>query len=252
LIKIKDSAAWSDYVPFGSKAMRSQDLEEMRRIPFFRNVEAGQLDAMLRGAFLQRFPAHVELIQTGEPADFLHVVVEGTVEMFSGHRDRETTLGVSGPGDSFILAAVLFDRPYLQSARALVSSRILMMPADAVRQAFAADAGFARAVAENLALAYRGVIKELKNQKLRSGLERLANWLLTHDAENGSLGHFDLPFDKKVLAGRLGMAPEVLSRSFAALGAYNVVVQGPSVVIRDVTALRKLAQPCATIDGNSV
>jgi CRP/FNR family transcriptional activator FtrB len=232
--------------------MRNQDLEEMRRIPFFRDVESDQVEAMLRGAFLQRFPAHVELIRTGEAADFLHVVIEGTVEMFSGHRGRETTLGVSGPGDSFILAAVLFDRPYLQSARALVASRILMVPADAVRHAFAADAAFARAVAEGLAMAYRGVIKELKNLKLRSGLERLANWLLTHDAENGSRGNFDFPFDKKVLAARLGMAPEVLSRSFAALNAYHVVVQGRSVVIRDVAALRKLAQPCSTIDGTNM
>jgi CRP/FNR family transcriptional activator FtrB len=232
--------------------MRHQDLEEMRAIPFFQNVDPGQVEAMLRGAFLQRFPAHVELIHTGEPADFLHIIVEGTVELFSGHRDRETTLGLSGPGETFILAAVLFDRPYLQSARALVASRILMVPADAVRSAFTADAGFARSVAAHLAEAYRGVIKELKNQKLRSGLERLAAWLLTHDAANGSRGQFDLPFDKKVLAARLGMAPEVLSRSFAALGAYHVVVQGPSVLLRDVDALRKLAQPCATIDGTSL
>jgi CRP/FNR family transcriptional activator FtrB len=232
--------------------MRSQDLEEMRRISFFGGVERDQVEAMLRSAFLQRFPAHVELIHTGEPADFLHVVVEGAVEMFSAHRGRETTLGVAGPGGSFILAAVLFDRPYLQSARALTASRILMVPADAVRHAFATDAGFARAVAANLALAYRDVIKELKNQKLRSGLERLAAWLLTYDSENGSHGRFDFPFDKKVLAARLGMAPEVLSRSFAALGAYHVVVQGPSVVIHDVAALRKLAQPCSTIDGTSL
>ncbi len=232
--------------------MRSEDLEAMRRIPFFRTVDACNVEAMLRGAFLQRFPAHVELIQTGDPADFLHLVIEGTVEMFSAHRDRETTLGVSGAGDSFILAAVLFDRPYLQSARTLVASRILMVPADAVREAFAADAGFARIVAENLALAYRGVIKELKNQKLRSGLERLANWLLTHDADSGSRGSFDFPFDKKVLAARLGMAPEMLSRSFAALDAYHVVVQGRSVVIHDAAALRKLAHPCAAIDGTSM
>ncbi|MES2711711.1 MAG: cyclic nucleotide-binding domain-containing protein [Pseudomonadota bacterium] len=232
--------------------MRSQDLEQMRCIPFFHGAADDQVGAMLRGAFLQRFPACVELAQTGDPADFLHIVIDGTVEMYSSHRDRETTLGVAGPGDSFILAAVLFDRAYLQSARALVASRILMVPADAVRQAFAADACFARVVAEHLALAYRGVIKELKNQKLRSGLERLANWLLTHDAETGSTGRFTFPFDKKVLASRLGMAPEVLSRSFGALTAYHVVVQGPSVTIRDPAALRKLAQPCATIDGTNV
>ncbi len=232
--------------------MRTQDIDEMRRLPFFRDVEAGNVDAMLRSAFLQRFPAHVELVRDGEPADFLHVIIEGSVEMFSGHRDRETTLGVSGPGDSFILAAVLLDRPYLQSARALSAARILMLPADAVRQAFAADAGFARALAAGTALAYRGVVRELKNQKLRSGLERLANWLLTHDVECGSHGRFNFPFDKKVLAARLGMAPEVLSRSFAALAAYNVVVRGPSVCINDVDALRKLARPSPTIDGTNI
>jgi CRP/FNR family transcriptional activator FtrB len=229
--------------------MRSQDLEEMRRLPLFQRAEAGQVEAMLRGAFLQRFPAHVELVHDGDPADFLHVVIEGTVEMFSSHRDRETTLGISGPGNNFVLAAVLLDRPYLQSARALTASRILMVPADAIRQAFATDAGFARTLAEDVAMAYRGVVRELKNQKLRSGLERLANWLLTHDAENGARGHFEFPFDKKVLAARLGMAPEVLSRSFAALGAYHVVVRGRCVTIQDVAALRKLAHPCATIDG---
>jgi CRP/FNR family transcriptional activator FtrB len=231
--------------------MRSRDLEEMRRLPLFQHAEAGCADAVLRGAFLQRFPNHVELVRDGEPADFLHIIIEGTVEMFSSHRDRETTLGISGPGGSFVLAAVLLDRPYLQSARALTASRILMVPADAVRQAFATDAGFARTLAEEMALAYRGVIKELKNQKLRSGLERLANWLLTHDAEHGSHGHFDFPFDKKVLASRLGMAPEVLSRAFAALSAYQVVVQGPSVLINNVAALQKLAHPCARIDGTN-
>ncbi|MCZ8311143.1 MAG: cyclic nucleotide-binding domain-containing protein [Magnetospirillum sp.] len=229
--------------------MRSQDIEEMRRLPLLQSADIGQIDALLRGAFLQRFPAHVELARDGDPADFLHIVIEGSVQMFSGHRGRETTLSISGPGQNFVLAAVMLDRPYLQSARALTASRILLIPADAVREAFAADTGLARLFVEDLAVAYRGVVKELKNQKLRTGMERLANWLLAHDAANGAHGHFEFPFDKKVLAARLGMAPEVLSRAFAALGAYHVVVDGPSVAINDIAALRKLAHPCLGIDG---
>ena len=61
-------------------------------------------------------------------------------------------------------------------------------------------------------------------------------------------GKLTFPFDKKVLASRLGMAPEVLSRCFASLAAYDVVVQGPSVRINDFDVLRKLAQPSPTID----
>jgi CRP/FNR family transcriptional activator FtrB len=228
--------------------MRPDDIEEMRRQPVFAGVNPDHVEAMLKVSFLQRFPAHVELVREGDPADFLHVVVDGQVEIFASYRDRETTVAVLGPGHSFIVAAVILDRVYLKSARALVPSRVLLIPAAAVRRYFAEDPAFARALATEMALAYRGIVKELKNQKLRSGLERLANWLMARHRETGSTGQFELPFEKRVLASRLGMAPEVLSRSFAALGPYKVAVSGPQVRIQDVKALRQLAQPTPMID----
>lgn len=228
--------------------MRPDEIQEMRKLPLFAEVASAQVEAMLKPAFLQRFPAHVDLVHEGEPADFLHVVVEGQVEVFSAYRDRETTVAVLGPGHSFIVAAVILDRLYLKSARALTPARVLLVPAEAVRRAFGEDAAFARALAVELAFAYRGVVKELKNQKLRSSLERLANWLVARRAEVGGKNRFDLPFEKKILASRLGMAPEVLSRSFAALAAYDVRVAGPTIEIGDLDALVKLAKPAPTID----
>lgn len=228
--------------------MRPDEIQEMRKLPLFAEVSSAHVEAMLKPAFLQRFPAHVDLVREGEPADFLHVVVEGQVEVFSAYRDRETTVSVLGPGHSFIVAAVILDRVYLKSARALTPARVLLVPAEAVRKAFGEDAAFARALATELAFAYRGVVKELKNQKLRSSLERLANWLVARRTEVGGKNCFDLPFEKRVLASRLGMAPEVLSRSFSALAAYQVRVKGPTIEIGDLDALIKLAKPTVTID----
>jgi CRP/FNR family transcriptional regulator, transcriptional activator FtrB len=228
--------------------MRIEDLEHVRKLPIFAGLEPANVEVLLRGAFLQRFPVHVELVRENEQPDFLHIIVEGQVELFSAYRDRETTVGVFGPGQSFIAAAVLLDRLYLKSARTLTPTRVLMVPADAVRRVFAEDGALARIMAQELAVSYRYLVKELKNQKLRSNLERLANWLLVRDAETGSKGSFNLPFDKKVLAARLGMAPEVLSRSFAALVPYEVGVEGPAIRIRDIAALQRLAHPSVTID----
>lgn len=231
--------------------MRSDEFDLVRRLPLVANAEDQHLPELLRGAFLQRFPAHVELIREGEPPDFLHIVVEGQVELFSRYRDRETTVAVLGPGSSFILAAVVLDKPYLKSARVLSSARILMIPSEAVRTIFGADAGFARALTHELAQAYRGVLKELKNQKLRSSLERTAAWLVRFNGEQGGRDAFDLPFDKKVLAGRLGMAPEVLSRTFVTLQSYGVRVSGRRIDITDLAALTKLASPDSLIDDPS-
>lgn len=228
--------------------MRKEDLEEMRTLPLLAGVASDHADALLEVSYLQRFPAHVELVREGDRPDFLHVVIAGQVEEFSRHNGRETTVSILGPGHSFITAAVLLDRIYLKSARALSAARILMIPTAAVHRCFAADAAFARAMAIELAIAYRDVVKDLKNQKLRTTQERLANWLLIRDDETGGHGRFDLAFDKKVLAARLGMAPEVLSRTFAALGASRVEVEGRTIRLDDVAALRELAHPCPTID----
>ncbi len=232
--------------------MRTQDIEAVREQRIFTGVDPTCVDDMLHASFLQRFPPHVELVSEGEPADFLYVVIEGQVEVFARYCDRETTISVLGPGSCFITAAVVLDRVYLKSVRSLTNARTLLIPAAAIRRCFAQDAAFARALATDLALAYRSVVKDLKNQKLRSGIERLANWLLVAHAEFGSAPSFKLPFEKKILAARLGMAPEVLSRAFATLAAYQVRVTGCNVEIGDLDALHKLARPMPTIDDASI
>jgi CRP/FNR family transcriptional regulator, transcriptional activator FtrB len=228
--------------------MRSDDESVAAKLPLLAGLPKEHLGQLLKGAYLQRFPAHVELIRQGDPADFLHVVVDGQVEVYSHYRDRETTVAVIGPGDCFILAAVFLDRLYLKSARSLTPARLLLLPASAVREVFELDSGFARRLTAELALAYRSLVKELNNQKLRSSLERLANWIVLQDEASGRTGCFTLPFDKKVLAAKLGMAPEVLSRSFAALISYGIAVEGKSITLRDPVALRKFAKPSPLID----
>lgn len=232
--------------------MRLDDQRDMRDLPLFATTRPENLERLLQGSFLQRFPAHVELVREGEPADFLHVVVDGQVEIFSRHGNRETTIAVLTRNDSFILAAVLTDRPYLKSARALTPARVLMIPAELVRSAIEADPGLAHALMIELARSYRNVVKELKNQKLRSSLERLAAWLIRTDAEFGATGKFELPYEKKVLAARIGVAPEVLSRCFRSLLAYKVHVAGRLITIGDRSALTKLAGPNHLIDDPNV
>ncbi len=231
--------------------MRPQDIDAVKHIGLLQDVDPSTRDELLKGSFLQRFPAHVDLVREGEPADFLHIVVDGKVELFATYRDRETTIAVIGPGKYFITAAVLLDRIYLKSARTLSPSRVLLIPADAVRTCFTRDGALAMAVATDLASSYRELVKEVKNQKLRSGLERLANWLLAQYESAGQPRRFELPYEKRILASRLGMVPEVLSRSFAALAEYNVVVDGRCIEIRDPRALRALAKATPTIDDPS-
>lgn len=205
-------------------------------------------EVLTRGAYFQTFPPQVDLIVEGDASDFLHIVISGSVELYSTWNRRETSMATVRPVASFILAATIRDAPYLMSARTLERSRIIMLPSMDVRRVFQEDAAFARAVVAELAQAYRSSVKVSKNLKLRTAIERLANYLLRcHRRQEGAL-EFELRQEKRRLASYLGMTPENLSRAFKALKPYGVDIDGATVRIGDLADLESLAKPSRLID----
>lgn len=231
--------------------MRDEHRITVRELALFRDIAEESFDTLLTASFLQRFPPGVELISEGEPADFLYVVVDGLVELFATHNGKDSTLAIMRPVGTFILAATLKDAVYLMSARTLEQSRVLMIPSSNVRDVFAQDADFARAIVVELSNSYRSVVRELKGQKLRTGVERLANYLLLNHQGQGGQGTVELDIDKRTVASRLGMTPENLSRAFTTLGPYGVEVDGRTITLTNLKDLEVLAKPTPLIDDQS-
>jgi CRP/FNR family transcriptional activator FtrB len=124
-----------------------------------------------------------------------------------------------------------------------------MLPSERIREVFGKDAAFARAVVNELAIRYRGIVRALKNEKLRNSAARLANWILLSDQQQGGTGKVTLSFDKRTLASQLGMTPENLSRNFMQLGKHGIRNDGRDIIIEDRSALMAFAQPSSLIDG---
>ncbi len=229
--------------------MRSEDLSEVRQLPLFRNMLQANFTALMQGAYAQRFPAGLELIKQGERADFLHVVVEGSVEL-SGHwQGRRTTMAVVRPVGTFILAACVRDLPYLMSARTLEPSRLLLVPASDLRAAVRGDPEFAASIIGELAGAFRSMARHAKNLKLRTSRERIAAYLLEQSQFAGNADRFVLTVEKRMVASYLGMTPENLSRALKTLETDGVTLRGKTVTISDRGALRAACPPDLLIDG---
>ena len=217
--------------------MRQPDIAYVRDLPLFRDMAAEHFDSLVNAALLQKFPERVTLIEEGEPPDFLHILVDGVVELFATCDGRETTIDILRPMTTFILAAVIRDGVHLKSARTLTPTRVLMLPAAAVRDVFGRDAAFARAIVNELADRYRGVVGLLKDQKLRNGTERLASWILAEERRQGGRGRIELTHDKRTLSALLGMTPENLSRNLATLRLHGIGGNGREIQVTDRTAL---------------
>ncbi len=231
--------------------MRPEDIPAIRGLDLFHDMDEGNFEDLIRAAYVQTFPPQVDLITEGDHADFLHIVFSGSVELYARWNGRETSMATVRPISTFILAATIKDAPYLMSARTSEKSRIIMLPSLDVRTVFEKDNAFARAVVTELAQCYRSVVKKTKDIKLRSSVERVANYLLRCHHQTGGALEFELQIEKRRLASLLGMTPENLSRAIKALRAYGVKVDGTSVRISDLADLEKFAKPSPLIDDSS-
>lgn len=228
--------------------MPESAFNEIRDLALFSQMADDSFSALLRGAYVQNFPAQIELITEGEPSDFLHIVLSGSVDLFASWNKRETSLATVRPVSTFILAATIRDAPYLMSARTLEKSRIVLIPSQDVRAVFDIDGDFARAVVTELAQCYRSVVKAQKDLKLRTSLERLANYLLRQQRRAGGGASFELDYEKRRLASVLGMTAENLSRAFKGLQPYGVKVEGTRVTIANQAEIERFAKPNPLID----
>lgn len=227
--------------------MRDEERHSVRALPLFSTMDQAAFEALTPASFLQRFPAGVTLIHEGEPADFLHIVLEGAVELYANANNRETSISIERPVSTFILAAAVRDVPQLMSGRTLMPSRILMIPSKNIRACIENDRAFGLAMIDELAGSFRYMVKTLKSQKLRTAVERLANYLLACSKKEGS-PEFVIPLEKQLLASLLGMTPESLSRAFGTLRAYGVDLDGNKVRLTKSEDLSVLAKPTPLID----
>ena len=77
--------------------MRPSDWKIVRALPLFSGMDEANFDELMSAAFLQRFPQHMTLINEGSLPDFLHIVIEGSVELYGVHDHHETTVDIIRP-----------------------------------------------------------------------------------------------------------------------------------------------------------
>jgi CRP/FNR family transcriptional regulator, transcriptional activator FtrB len=139
---------------------------------------------------------------------------------------------------------VLTDRPYLMTATTITRARVLMLRAPGLRALARTEPAISLALLGAVARDFRAMVRQVRDLKLRTATQRLGCYLLALVTEpNAVSAQFRLPFDKALLAGRLGCRQDSLSRAFALLREFGVETHGATVILHDVPRLRQYAMP---------
>jgi CRP/FNR family transcriptional regulator, transcriptional activator FtrB len=190
----------------------------------------------------------------GTMPKYLHILLEGQVALTSTAADGTTAVvEVVHPVGHFVLASVLAELPYLITARAVARSRLLAVDATALLELVKRDPSLANSLLRSVSREFRTMVRQVRDLKLRTAAQRLGCYLLARvkDGE-ATQADFRLPFDKSLLAARLGCRQENLSRAFAALRTYGVETHGSRVILHDIPRLTALAVPDDLIEPEAL
>jgi CRP/FNR family transcriptional regulator, dissimilatory nitrate respiration regulator len=214
-------------------------------LPLFQVLDASVLTRIAAGVTAIDVAKGGVIVRRGEPSRGMHVVVYGQVKLsLQTPRRGEKVVDLLARGQSFGESAMFLGQPYLTTAEALVDSKLLHLSKETVFAEVQREPLFAGSVIERLSRRLNTLIEDVEGYTLRSGTQRVVNYLLRQLPQADTAGHtaITFPVRKGVIASKLNLTQEHFSRILHELiEAGMIEVQGRVVRVLDGAGLRKRA-----------
>jgi CRP-like cAMP-binding protein len=202
------------------------------RVPIFTGLDETRLRMLLDRALVRSFERNAVLFLQDEPATRFYVILDGWVRLYRQTAEgQESTIAVYARGESFAEAAILKSGAFPVNAVVVDDARLLIIEAEPFLQHLQADPRLCLNMMASMSIHLRHLVQQVEQLTLRSSTERLVDFLLRLA---------QLPWDKALVAARLGMQPETLSRALARLRPLGVETKGSRININDLEKLRRL------------
>lgn len=225
-----------------ASTLTASDIDLVSRIAVFRGLKPETVRQIIAPATTVLLEAHDTLFRQSDPATAFFIVMDGWIKLYritiSGD---ETLIHLLTKGDSFAEAVAFTGNRYPATAEAVSAARVVRIPADHVVRCIRENLDIALAMIASTSQHLHHLVQQIEQLKAQSGVQRVAEFLSSLCSVESGPSLIALPYDKVVIAARLGLKPESLSRAFAKLRSVGVEVRASHVAIGDVARLRNLA-----------
>ena len=217
------------------------DLDNAAKIPVLSGLKAEALAILLaESSVINLRPGHV-LFRQGDPALAFFVALEGWIKLYRiTPAGDEAVLNVLTTGESLAEAVSFTTGRYPATANAVTRARVIMIPANHVMDCIREMPDIAFAMIASTSQHLHRMVQRIEQLTAQSATQRVADFLATLTPCSKGSCTIELPYDKSVIAGRLGLKPESLSRVFAKLRSIGVDVRASHVLVSEMAQLRGL------------
>ncbi len=223
--------------------MQKDHEQTARQSLLLANTPGEIADALLARATVVSVERGTMIFAQDDPADAIFIVLEGWVKLYRiAPAGAEAIVGVFTKGHSFGEAVALRQATYPVYSEAVTDSILLRIEARELLRRLYDSPEVAISMLTATYAHLHNMVAQIEQLKAQTGPQRVAEFLL--DLAESQIGScsVELPYDKVLIAGRLGMKPESLSRAFLKLKEQGVRIMQNSAEIEDTDALRAFAE----------
>lgn len=214
--------------------------EVVAALPLFDGILPDVLNRLLADSATISRRRSTLLFGAGDEADCFYIVLDGAVKLFALAQDgRESIVEIFGPGTSFAEAAMLSTGRFPLHAEVIEDATLIRVGRRAFLYTLHSDHALAYRMLAALAKWNRRLASEISDLKGLTPWQRVAEFLLAQAPATEGRVEVLLPFNKEVLASRVGIRRESLSRVLGRLRVLGVHTSGNAVRIDDVDLLRR-------------
>lgn len=226
-------------------ALSSQPVVETVRSHYlFEHLHDADLEAVCRAARKLTLAEREPLFTQGDPAEYFYLLQSGQIKLFLlSEQGDEKVIDLVGPGQTFAEAVMFMGGPcYPVHAEALLASELYAFNMQAFRESLKHSVESCFDMLAGMSRRLHQQLREIDNLTLQNATYRLVTFLLSQIPE-GALEspqvHLNTP--KNVIASRLSIQPETLSRILSRLHKKALLdSRGSTILLRDIEGLRAL------------
>ena len=219
--------------------LKEDDLATIRRTAIFAELSDAALSGLLAESAVQRVRRGEVVFLQHDLASAFFVVLDGWIKIYRlTQAGEEAVVGVFTAGQNFAEAAAFSGGYYPASCEAVTDGRLLRVSSEHLAENIRQSPEIALSMLASTSRQMHQLVRQIEQLKAHTGVQRVAEFLASLcpvDAGPCSIG---LPHDKALIAGRLGMKPESLSRAFQRLRRVGVSIDNYTADISDVARLR--------------
>lgn len=209
--------------------------------PFFKHFGQAEQERLMAQSNEQTFSAGELLIQQGQPAERFFLVLKGRVKLYRISADgQEKVVEIIQAGQTFAEAVMFMQRSeYPVCAETLETVQLVSVPNRLMLTLLQENPQACLRLLGHTSMRLHQRLGELETLTLQNAKQRFALYLI-QQLEDRSQERVDieLPLPKRLIAARLSMQPETLSRIMARLHQDGLIeMRGRNIHIPSISAL---------------